>query len=138
MKQKTDYSYDEKTGKSTFSIYDNNITITASAQCAPEDKDIQSPFFGVDLAETRAWRKYYAYIRENRIKPQLNVLKQLYYTMKHSTQFNPKSYEAKMLFRQIKFQEEDLAYIKQEIKDLKREEQYLLKQIEKAKRSRSL
>ena len=59
------------------------------------------------------------HICDNEIKPKIAALKQLYYSMKHSTQFNPHSYEAKMLYRQIKYHEEDLNNMKMAIKDTK-------------------
>jgi len=49
--------------------------------------------------------------------------------MKHSSQFNPKSYEAKMLFRQIKQREEDLKILKFSIQDLRNQEMMLKKSL---------
>lgn len=54
-------------------------------------------------AEINAYKKY----RDN-IKIRLSVLNQLYYSMNQSKHFNPKSYENKMLQRQIHFLQDDL------------------------------
>lgn len=48
------------------------------------------------------------YIRDSEIKPALAALKQLYYSMNLSSQYNPKSYEAKMLWRQIQVKQSEL------------------------------
>lgn len=137
MKEHIEHSYNPETGLSSFTIYYKNIPIIATAQCSPEDRqaNLQSNVLGLIIAEKRAWRKYYAYVRDNSIKPQLEALHQLYYSMKHSKQFNSKSYEAKMLFRQIKYHEEDLEFIKSEIKSLKAEENFLIHSLNKRSRS---
>lgn len=137
MKDNTTFSFNKDTGKAVYTIAYKNISATGTAQCAPEDKDIQNERIGLQLAEMRAQRKYYARVREEELKPGLRALKQLYYSMKHSAQFDPKSYEAKRLFRQIRFYEEDLNFIKTEILILKKEESYLLSRIERMKKDRS-
>jgi predicted Zn-dependent peptidase len=58
--------------------------------------------------------------RDNEILPGLKSLKQLYYSMKHSTSFNPKAYESKMLFNQIKNHEEDLELTKEMLEHLRK------------------
>ena len=50
--------------------------------------------------------------------PSLKSLQQLKYSMKHSTKFNPKSYENKMLNRQIQLWETDIKNITQMIKQM--------------------
>ena len=71
---------------------------------------------GMHIAEKRATIGYLKAIRDNEIKPQLKILKQFYYSINQSKQFNPKSYEARMLNRQIKMLEEGLDYVKKNIK----------------------
>jgi hypothetical protein len=56
---------------------------------------------GCEIAYSRAAIKSLIHERDCVIKPALSALKQLYYSMKHSKKFNPKSYEAKMLWGQI-------------------------------------
>ena len=63
---------------------------------------------GFEIALNRAIIKSLVFERENRIKPSLKALKQLYYSMKHSKNFNKKSYEAKMLWGQIQNWQFDL------------------------------
>ena len=134
MKNCTSHFWDENTGKTVFSIEYKNECFVGSAQCCKEDTEFKSEIFGEALAENRATRQYFAFIRDNEVIPALKALNQLYYSMKHSTQFNPKSYEAKMLFRQIKLQEEDLAILKSLIKDLRNQEQLLKKSLENTKK----
>ena len=86
------------------------FSFTGVAHCHPEDKF--SEYIGGSLAEQRATREYLRFVRENEIKPQLHALKQLYYSMNKSKNYNPKSYEAVMLQRQIRQREDDLEVIK--------------------------
>ena len=83
------------------------------AICHEDDYDMISQKTGQEIAYFRAKIEYLLNIRDNDLLPRLNALKQLYYSMKHSTHFNPKSYENKMLQRQIHLIEFDLATIKE-------------------------
>ena len=137
MKDCTSQFWDEKTGKSIFTINYKNKQFIGSAQCCEEDIEYKSEIFGEALAQNRATRQYFAFIRDDEIIPELKSLNQLYYSMKHSTQFNPQSYEAKMLFRQIKQREEDLKILKFSIQDLRNQEQMLKKSLERTKKYRN-
>ena len=107
-------SFDKETGVSTC-VFDSKYgQIVGTAQCHPDDKDMCSELTGTTIASMRAERKYLQFCKIE-CKGQLAALKQLYYSMKHSNNFNPKSYESKMLFRQIQFIENDLITIKQMI-----------------------
>ena len=68
---------------------------------------------GLEIAQRRATIKMIKHEINNNIKPQLAILKQLYFSMQHSSQFNPKSYENKMLQRKIKEKEIDLETFKE-------------------------
>ena len=136
MKNCVSTSWDEESGVALFTIQYKNEYFTGTATCCEEDKEFKSEIFGEALAEIRATRKYFAFIRDNEKIPELKALNQLYYSMKHSSQFNPKSYEAKMLFRQIKQREEDLKIIKFLIQDLRDQETMLKKSLERTKEHR--
>lgn len=77
------------------------------AWCAPEDQDMESKLVGSSIAEFRA-QIAAATTYRNDLRLKLSALNQLLYSMNHSSKFNPKSYEAKMLYRQIKITKEDL------------------------------
>lgn len=124
-----------------YTIKYKNKEFIGTAKCSPEDEDYYSPIIGEMIAQSRALIKYLCYVRDNEIKPGYQALKQLYYSMSHSKQFNPKSYEAKMLFRQLRIKEEELEGIKIQIKreqsriktlinSLERTKQYLSKKSE--------
>lgn len=136
MKNCISTSWDEESGVALFTIQYKNECFTGTATCCEEDKEFKSEIFGEALAEIRATRKYFAFIRDNEKIPELKALNQLYYSMKHSSQFNPKSYEAKMLFRQIKQHEEDLKIIKFLIQDLRDQETMLKRSLERTKEHR--
>lgn len=67
----------------------------------------------------RACLKVLQYQKNCEIKPELKALKQLYFTMKHSTHFNPNSYEAKALYRQIDSHVNELCDVRQQINNIK-------------------
>ena len=76
-----------------------------------EEKDMMSEKTGMEIAYRRATIDYLKYVRDMELKPALKALKQLYYTMKHSTHFNPNSYENSKLQRHIRMYEFDLETI---------------------------
>ena len=77
------------------------------AVCAADDADMMNEKTGMEIACRRAEIKAYkAY--KYKIKNKLEALNQLYYSMKHSKKFNPKSYENIMLQRQIRLCNDDL------------------------------
>lgn len=82
-----------------------------SATCHTDDKDMMSEKVGCEIAYCRATIKMLTFQKECQIKPALKALKQLYYSMKHSKKFNPKSYENVMLRRQIQNWEFDLSIV---------------------------
>lgn len=84
-----------------------------AAMCHEDDLDMISARTGQELSYRRAHMDYLRIKRDQDLKPRLAALKQLYYSMKHSKQFNPKSYENRMLQRQIRIIEFDLTTIKE-------------------------
>lgn len=109
------YAWDEEVGTASCVIFYKDKQFVGIACCHPEDDDMRSALTGQTIAEMRATIDYLKYVRDVEIKPQLASLKQLYFSMKHSKRFNPKSYEAKTLIRHIKSYEDDLANIKKMI-----------------------
>ena len=88
------------------------------AWCADEDKDFESMIMGSTIAEMRAQIEA-AKTYRNDLKIKLFALNLLYYSMKHSKKFNPKGYEASMLWRQIKLTKSDLEIAKHQLAVLK-------------------
>ena len=82
------------------------------ATCHPDDADMMSEKTGYEIAYRRAKIESFKYYR-NTLKEQLKALNQLYYSMNQSQKFNPKSYENKMLQRQIQMIKLDLATAKE-------------------------
>ena len=112
MKQiKPIFHYDKETGCSTCVIETKYGKFSGTACCHPDDMDMASEKVGCEIAYSRAAIDSLKYERDNVIKPSLKALKQLYYSMNRSKKFNPKSYEYKMLKRQIECWEFDLAVI---------------------------
>ena len=93
-------------------LTDGENVFCGMASCHPDDQDMMSEKTGYEIAYRRAKIKSLRYYR-NTLKLQLKALKQLYYSMNQSTHFNPKSYENKMLQRQIRMIEFDLTMVKE-------------------------
>ena len=95
--QQPKFIYGEEKGMSICKLETKYGLFVGKAKCHPDDFDMKSEKVGCEIAYSRAAIKSLKYERECIIKPSLKSLKQLYYSMKHSKKFNPKSYEAKML-----------------------------------------
>ena len=99
------------------------IIFYGEAKCHPDDYDMCSEKTGCEIALNRAYIKLLKHYR-NTLKERLAALNQLYYSINKSNKFNEKSYENKMLQRQIRLIEFDL----ETIKELIAEEQIKLKE----------
>lgn len=111
MKQKPIFNWDPEEGVASCIIKYKNQTFCGVAMCHKEDQDMMSEKTGMEIAYRRATIDYLKYVRDMELKPALKALKQLYYTMKHSTHFNPESYENSKLQRHIRMYEFDLETI---------------------------
>ena len=114
------YDWCEPAGVATCTLYYKDKEFLGQAYCHTDDTDMRSKLTGKIIAEFRATIKYLQFIRDYEVRPQLRALYQLYYSMKHSTNFNPKSYEAKALYRQIRNLEKDLTAVKEELADTRK------------------
>lgn len=102
------YAYDKLLRIATCTLTDGRNKFVGKALCHEDDTDMESEKTGYEIAHMRAKIEYFKHIKNNEIKPALSAVKQVYYTMKHSKKFNPKSYENKMLQRKIRSLEFDL------------------------------
>lgn len=117
--QNIHFDWDEKTGTCGCTLKYKDKCFIGFALCHPDDIDMKNKLMGQIIAEGRATARCLQHIRDNELKPQLRALKQLYYSMNKSKHFNPKSYENIMLYRQIRFLENDLIAIKEELARIK-------------------
>lgn len=113
------FEWDEEIGSALCILTDGETTFVGIAQCSDEDNDMKSEKTGCTIALLRAEIKYYLHLKNNVFKPQLKALNQLYYSINKSKKFNEKSYENRMLQRQIRQQEYDLYLINEMLKDKK-------------------
>lgn len=119
MKKEPLFSYDPEFGTASCLIEDKNGNIIYGiAQCHPDDMDMASEKTGCDLAYRRAYIKVMQTYKKE-LKVELRTLNQLYYSMNRSKHFNPRSYENKMLQRQIRQKQEDIEYVNNTIKEAK-------------------
>ena len=117
MKQRPIFNWDPEEGVASCIIKYKNQTFCGVAMCHEEDKDMMSEKTGMEIAYRRATIDCLKYVRDMELKPAIKALKQLYYTMKHSTHFNPKSYENSKLQRHLRMYEFDLETINELIVD---------------------
>lgn len=109
MKENIVFDYNDNIA--TCSIQYKDLWFTDMARCHPDDMDFASERTGCYIAETRAVIRVLRYQRDHEIKPTLAAFNHLYSNMKTSKHYNPKSYEAKMLRRQIRSLENELAAV---------------------------
>ena len=114
MKHEPIFNWDEETGISSCILSDGEKIYTGFAQCHPDDSDMKGQKTGCEIAFRRARINALRGYRDE-LKIQLKALNQLYYSMNISYRFNEKSYENKMLQRQIRQINFDLATAKEMI-----------------------
>ena len=114
--KKIDYNYSDGKATCTIITNDNNKVFIGTAICHEDDFDMESKKTGCMIAESRAYISLLKSVKKD-LKIELKGMKQLYYSMKHSSKFNPKSYENIMLQRRIRFLENDLATVNNEISE---------------------
>ena len=120
MKQETYYDWNENTATAIVTIFTKNPEnkFVGVAACHPDDIPYCKRDVGIHIAEVRAKREIVKYLRDCEIKPALKALTCLQNNMKTSKSYNPKSYEARMLQRQIRFKQDELKATKSIIDDL--------------------
>lgn len=101
-------------GKATCTTVDRlGRKFYGEAKCHRADHRYESELIGCTIAEMRAnIEALRAYRNDCRIR--LEALQQLHYSMNQSKQFNPQSYENKMVCRQIRLAQEDLSAAKEQ------------------------
>ena len=118
------YDWDEATGIATCTIFGSinglEKKYVGVAHTHPEDEDMKSELVGAQIAEWRAQIELIKDYIASELKPGLAALKQLYYSMNRSKHYNMKSYESKMLYRQIRQKEEDIENAKLIIFEIRR------------------
>ena len=114
MEKNTYFDWDPESHSALCVIEDDKgRAFSGTATCHESDYDFESEKTGCEIAFRRAKIAMLQAVRDQDLLPGLRALNQLYYSMKHSNNFNPKSYENCMLQRQIRFYNFDLATIKE-------------------------
>ena len=115
------YTWNEEDGIATCTIVDKQGRVfLGEAHAHPTDKDFANEKTGYMIAEIRAHISQLQSAKRDILQPQLAALKQLYYSMNRSSEFDPNSYENYMLHRQIRLKEDDLAAVNEEIATYKK------------------
>jgi hypothetical protein len=116
-----EYKWNPETHTATCKIEVQGKKYIGTAICHEHDFDFESEKVGQVIAGTRAQIKMLQDYANNSLVPQLKALMEYYYTIKHSKNYNPKSYESKMLYRRIQFIKNQLTAVKEEINNRKQE-----------------
>lgn len=112
------YTWDADYGFAECTLLVDGMEISGSAYCAKEDRDFMSEKIGMELAEKRAIINSMKYTVKYNLLPQIKVLKQVLQQIESSKKFNSRNYEYKMIRRQLKIKEADMAEFKRQIADL--------------------
>ena len=115
------YDWNKEEGIATCILFDGQTPFIGVAKCHPDDVDFQSEKTGMIIAESRAEINALQHYKNNVLKPGLDALNQLYYSINLSKQYNKKSYESKMLYRQIEMKKKDIEVIKEILDQRKKE-----------------
>lgn len=118
MKRLYDFDPVDGIAHVTFIIGDKKFRGTAI--CHEQDKDMMSEKTGLYLAEQRATIAYLQDVRDNDIKPKLQMLEHIYDGFQQSKYFNEKSYESRFIRRQIRFLENDLTTINETLAETRK------------------
>lgn len=121
MKEKYIMNWDPEEKIASCIIEDGNNIFYGSAWCHPDDKDFGNEATGCNYAMARANIKLLQHKKNNIYRPSLKALKHLQSCMVFSPQYNPKSYEAKALQRQINYYEDMITLTEKAIDDLRKE-----------------
>lgn len=113
-KHKVDFHWDAERGVCRCTIHDMDNKYNGIAFCHPTDMDMKSQKVGEEIAYTRAIIAALK-AKKKEIKLELRGLLGYYYAIQHTSKFNRKSYEARMLYRQIHMREDDIKSIDEEI-----------------------
>ena len=101
MKNEPIFHWNENTGVSSCLLSDGERVYTGFARCHPDDEDMKGEKTGCEIALRRAKIAALRGYRDE-LKIRLSALNQYYHSMNMSYRFNEKSYENKMLQRQIR------------------------------------
>lgn len=101
MKNEPIFHWDEDAGVSSCLLSDGEKIYTGFARCHPDDEDMKGEKTGCEIALRRAKIAALRGYRDE-LKIRLSALNQYYHSMNMSYRFNEKSYENKMLQRQIR------------------------------------
>ena len=101
MKNEPIFHWDKQSGKAACIVSDGEKVYTGFAQCHPDDSDMANEKTGCEIALRRARINALRGYRDE-LKIRLSALNQYYHSMNMSYRFNEKSYENKMLQRQIR------------------------------------
>lgn len=113
MRKEPVFEWNEEIGQAYCVITDKKDRVfVGTATCHPDDADMKSRRTGEEIAFRRARIESMRAVRSD-LQNELDALNQLYYSMKQSTRFNPKSYENIMLQRRIRATTFDLDTIKE-------------------------
>lgn len=109
MGKQPEFTYDETSGITSCAIVlDDFLQGFGIAECADEDRDVMSARTGRQIAELRAQINLLQNYKNRELHPGLKALLHLKGTMVNSKKYNPKSYEAKRLEKEIKHFQEDI------------------------------
>lgn len=111
MKHKPQFYFNPEDGSSLCILSTKNAIFVGTAQCADSDRDMLSEKTGCEIAYHRASiRALEDHLNE--LKFELNGLKKYFYSINQSKYYDPNSYMAQMLIRQMQQKSDDILITK--------------------------
>ena len=111
MKHEPKFFFNPENGSSLCILTTKNATYVGTAQCRDADRDMMSEKTGCEIAYHRAViHALEDHLEE--LKTELAGLNKYFYTVNQSKYYEPESYMAQMLFRQIQQRNDDIRITK--------------------------
>jgi len=112
---KANYRMSEDGNTIYVDIFYKHLVFTGEAKCHPQDMDMKKFNIGWNIAEPRAEIKLLKHIKNNEIKPKLEMLEHLKSLYDRTKKSDKNSYEYLMVKRQIRLYKNYLTTINEEI-----------------------
>lgn len=121
---KTKTFWNPETGISTCILQDAKkpeLIFTGEAACHFEDRDMMNEKTGLTIAELRAHIKLFIHLRDNVIKPKMEALHRLYYSINQKANFDENNYYVCMIKRQYDDYKDNYKKVNEKVKATKQE-----------------
>lgn len=129
------YNWNQETKCAEVIIKYDGHTFVGRAKCHEQDKDFGNSLVGLEIATNRAIVAQLQWVRNNELRPALQVLSNFYYSVNRSKNYHEKHYTERMLEKAIQRYKDDIVAINEEIEAHKKANRDLIEQKDKLYKS---